>query len=152
MSPTDYRQPRCKHGWVDQGQCEQCRDIGDLFARAEKAESDLSAARKEIRRLDALLNTPELHDFAAAVTLEAAHQRQRWASDHDAGKAPEDWFWLLGYLGGKAVHAAKTGDRDKALHHTISSAAALANWHAALLGSDSSMRPGIDPAERGIAS
>lgn len=106
--------------------------------------------RAELERLRGLVNTPQLHDFSAAVVLEAAHQRERWGSNHDAGKAPEDWFWLLGYLGGKALAAAKAGDRDKALHHTISSAAALANWHAALLGEHTAMRPGIDPVARGI--
>jgi hypothetical protein len=34
---------------------------------------------------------------------------------------------------------------DKALHHTISTAAALANWHAALSGTSNTMRPGIAP-------
>lgn len=106
----------------------------------------------EIERLQALLNTPELHDFSRAVVLEAAHQRERWASDHDSGKQPEDWFWLLGYLGGKALSAAKAGNTDKALHHTISSAAALANWHAALLGAHKAMRPGIDPVARGLGA
>lgn len=39
---------------------------------------------------------------------------------------------------------------NKALHHTISTAAALLNWHAQLKGQpldpDASMRPGIDPS------
>lgn len=112
----------------------------------------LASRNAEIERLKGLLNTPELHDFASGVVLEAAHQRERWGSTHDAGKAPEDWFWLLGYLGGKALHAAKAGDIEKALHHTISTAAALANWHAALLGASSAMRPGIDPRERPMAA
>lgn len=106
---------------------------------------DLTAARAEVARLQALLNTPELHDFSRAVVLEAAHQRERWGADHDAGKEPEDWLWLLGWLAGKAVRAARAGDRDKALHHAISSAAVLANWHAAILGVDNRMRPGIQP-------
>lgn len=38
--------------------------------------------------------------------------------------------------------AERSGDTDKALHHTISSAASLANWHAAILGT-TNMRPGI---------
>ncbi|NBC16375.1 MAG: hypothetical protein GVY18_03560 [Bacteroidetes bacterium] len=80
-----------------------------------------------------LLNAPELHDFARAVVLEAAHQRQRWGADYDEVREPVDWFWLLGYLGGKALHAAVLGDHDKALHHTISTAAMLANWHAHLM-------------------
>lgn len=96
--------------------------------------------------LEKKLNTPELHDFSAAVTLEAAHQRERWGSEHDAGKEPADWFWLLGYLSGKALRAHMSGDLEKALHHTISSAAALANWHAAIEGK-TNMRPGIKPDE-----
>jgi len=102
-------------------------------------------AEREAERLSAMLNTPELHDFAKAVVLEAAHQRERWGSDHDAGKAPADWFWLVGYLAGKALAAHLAGNADKALHHTVSAAAALANWHAAIDGSHTQMRPGIAP-------
>ena len=57
-----------------------------------------------------------------------------------------DWFWLVGYLAQKAAFADIGGDREKALHHTISTAAALANWHAALLGADTSMQPGHGPS------
>ncbi|HEY4118376.1 MAG TPA: hypothetical protein VGM56_10990 [Byssovorax sp.] len=89
---------------------------------------------------------PELEDFASAVVAEAAHQRVRWGTPHDGGKAPADWFWLLGYLSGKALAAAIAGDRNKAAHHTISSAAALANWHAALRGASTEMRPGSERA------
>ena len=42
--------------------------------------------------------------------------------------------------------AAMRGNLEKAKHHTISTAAALGNWHAALTGADNRMRPGIDPA------
>lgn len=101
------------------------------------------ADRDELQRLRALVNTPELHDFARGVTLEAAHQRERWGNEHDAGKTAADWFWLVGYLAGKALHSQNGGDTDKALHHTISTAAALANWHGAILGAHN-MRPGID--------
>lgn len=89
-----------------------------------------------------IINSPETADFMAAVPLEAAHQRERWGADHDAGKSPYDWFWLIGYLSQKAADAAVRGDTDKALHHTISTAAALANWHASLAGLDSRMMPG----------
>jgi hypothetical protein len=99
----------------------------------------------ENTRLRAQLNTPELHDFAKAVVLEAAHQRERWPSEHDTGKEQEDWFWLLGWLAGKAVHAARMGESDKALHHVITTAAVCANWHAAIDGSNRTMRPGIEP-------
>jgi hypothetical protein len=106
-------------------------------------------AEQVIEELSAQLNTPELHAFTDGVISEAQHQRHKWGSGHDAGKQPEDWFWLLGYLGGKALASLKAGDTDKALHHTISSAAVLANWHAAILG-QTNMRPGIDPARHGI--
>lgn len=105
----------------------------------------LTAANAETERLKGLLNAPEVADFMVGVMREAAHQRERWGTDDDAGKTPMDWFWLLGYLAGKSVQAANLGDIDKALHHTISSAAALANWHAALSGTSTTMRPGISP-------
>lgn len=102
----------------------------------------IDALTLESDALTAKLNVPELHNFAAAVVAEAAHQRQRWGSDHDAGKTPADWLWLIGYLTGKCLHAVVDGRRDKALHHAITAAAALANWHAAILGT-TNMRPGL---------
>lgn len=95
----------------------------------------------------AIVNTPETRDFMAGVPIEATHQRERWGSDHDEGKGPFDWFWLIGYLAQKAAASAVAGDLDKAKHHTISTAAALANWHAALAGIDNSMRPGIEQTQ-----
>lgn len=92
-----------------------------------------------LRRQELLLNTPEIHDFTRAVQLEAAHQRARWGSEHDAGKKPEDWFWLIGYLAGKAL---REDGIEKRLHRIIATAAALANWHTAVLGK-TNMRPGI---------
>ncbi|HYD87130.1 MAG TPA: hypothetical protein VEA80_06635 [Vitreimonas sp.] len=112
---------------------EQVEELRDTLTRVTRERDDALAK----------LNAPELRDFSRAVVLEAAHQRARWGSAHDAGKTPADWFWLIGYLAGKALHAADAGNSEKALHHTISSAAALANWHAAILGADNSMRPGI---------
>jgi len=87
-------------------------------------------AKKELKRLHQLIHNPQLNNFSEAVVLEAVHQRERWGSEHDAGKNPEDWFWLVGYLAGKALHAQRSGNIEKALHHTISASAALANWHA----------------------
>lgn len=112
----------------------------------ERLTTDQSQAerlREALRR--EIVNSPETADFMAGVPLEAAHQRERWGADHDAGKSPFDWFWLIGFLGQKAAAAAVAGDTEKAMHHTISTAAALANWHAALSGADTSMRPGILP-------
>ncbi len=89
-------------------------------------------------------DSPHIAGFLESVKTEALHQRARYGADHDAGKAPPDWFWTLGYLAGKALVASAAGDTEKALHHTISSAALLLNWHAALSGVDNQMRPGVD--------
>ncbi len=77
-----------------------------------------------------LLNTPEVHDFAAAAVLEALHQRERWRTD-DEHKTNADWFRLIGYLAGKAFWNP-AGDHEKQLHRIITVAAAAANWHAAV--------------------
>lgn len=107
--------------------------------------ADYDALRAEVDRLQALINSPELDDFDKGVVLESAHQIERWGADHDKGKTPADWFWLVGYLAGKALHAAMTGNTEKVLHHTISTASALRNWHGATKGLNN-MRPGIDGA------
>lgn len=136
-----------------------CADQTATQARAALASAKAQQAvrvpltddeRAELGRLHALVNSPELHSFADGVVLEASHQRERWGSEHDAGKAPADWFWLVGYLAGKALHAQTGGNTEKALHHTISTAAALANWHASISEEHTGMRPGIDPAAHGI--
>lgn len=63
---------------------------------------------QEVALLHAQLNTPHTTDFLEAVRIEAAHQRERWGSEHDAGKTDADWFWLVGYLAGKALGASKS--------------------------------------------
>lgn len=91
-----------------------------------------------IQTLESLLNQPHTADFISAVEFEAGHQRLRWDASHDAAKQPADWFWLLGYLSGKALSGFVGGDNDKALHHIISSAAVLLNWHRQEAGKSSS--------------
>lgn len=86
--------------------------------------------RDEFLRLEEVLNTPELHDFAKAVELEAKHQRARWGDRHDAEKTPHDWAAVALALLGKAVQASWDGDREKLLHHIITTAAVCNNWHA----------------------
>jgi hypothetical protein len=108
----------------------------------EAEHAELIAAREERDRLKAMINSPELHRFLLAVRIEAIHQVERWGTAHDRAKRPADWFWLVGYLAGKALHAAIAADAEKALHHCISSAAALYNWHCAIKGLDVRMCPG----------
>lgn len=109
---------------------------------------DPVALLEEVRKLDARINSPITNDFLEGVRNEAAHQVGRWGSAHDRGKTPLDWFWLVGFLAQKATHSAQQGNVEKALHHTISTAATLLNWHAQIKGMpldpDNSMRPGTD--------
>lgn len=105
-------------------------------------EGKLALAEARERALRAMINKPELVDFLRGVRLEAIHQVERWSADHDRAKRPADWFWLVGYLAGKALHAAIASDRDKARHHCVSTAAALYNWHCAIQGFDVRMCPG----------
>ncbi len=101
-------------------------------------------ALARVAELEALINSPEINDWLKGVPLEAAHQVERYGVAHDAGKTPFDWFWLIGYLAQKAAASAVAGDVDKARHHTISTAAALLNWHRNLSGTSTAMRPGIE--------
>lgn len=109
---------------------------------ANKAEVPSIALRSEIDRLNAIINSPQKEDFIRAVSTEAEHQRQRWGVKHDGGKSPSDWFWLIGYLAGKALHAHASDNLAKAEHHIITTAAACANWHKAMFGK-TDMRPGL---------
>ena len=95
-------------------------------------DEQIRALQAEVARLTLILNTPLYKDFMEAVPREGAHQVHRHGTSHDRQKEPQDWFWLVGYLAGKALRAHIDGNKEKALHHTISSAAALMNWHSAI--------------------
>lgn len=114
-------------------------------ARRERddARSKLAAAEQDGRRYRELA-TPEIHDFMLAVEREAAHQRDRWETEHDSGKSPEDWLWLVAYLSVKATQANRYGDQKKYLHHIVTCAAACCNWHANATGANKMMRPGVE--------
>lgn len=92
------------------------------------------AAEAEVARLRTILDTPLLVPFAEAAVHEARHQVYRWGEEHDARKTAWDWFWTLGYLGGKAAQAVLANDLEKAKHHTVTAAALLANWHRQICG------------------
>lgn len=134
----DFAMVRCGDGLID---CDSQVDADFIGIAANPA--IVLALIAEIERLNAIINAPQSGDFLRAVSTEAEHQRQRWGTEHDAGKSPPDWFWLVGYLSGKALNAHILGNHDKAEHHMITTAAALYNWQRNLLG-DTSMRPGID--------
>jgi len=110
--------------------------------KADRRHISLSMAEyKIISEAFNRINTPEIDDFMEAVQNEAKHQRLRWGVDHDAGKTNSDWFWLIGYVAGKALNPK---NYEKQLHHIITTAAVCLNWHSAKLGLNSEMRPGID--------
>lgn len=113
-------------------------------SRPEEVDIDWKARALEA---ESKLNAPELHNFRDAVVLEAAHQRERWGNEHDAGKTDEDWLWLVAYLSTKAAQANRYGDREKRLHHIITCGAACANWHAFATGEHTGMRAGVDPVK-----
>lgn len=131
-----------------QAACDAQRTAALVLAdRLEQAEDNALQFKADRDAALARLNTPEVKDFAAAVVLEAQHQRARWSTEHDAGKTDADWFWLIGYLAGKALHNPpnEMPPNDARLHRIITVAAAAANWHAATSGSSNAMRPGIEP-------
>lgn len=113
------------------------------FIHAKISVAEVDELRDEIARLKARIDTPMTSDWFEGVRLEAAHQIGRWGAAHDVGKAPLDWFWLIGYLAQKAAASAMAGDTEKAMHHTISTSAALLNWHRHITGESTEMRPGI---------
>lgn len=126
-----------------------CGVDGRMLDREQRRDRRIRELETEIARLNALINTPEVNDFLQGVRLEAAHQVERWGAPHDRSKFAEHWYWLIGYLAGKALRSAIGGDRDKAKHHCVSTAAALLNWHAAIIrdesgagiGEDADLRP-----------
>lgn len=108
----------------------------------EQEHEQLLAAVAERDRLMKLLNTPETLRFLEGTRLEVAHQVERWGTVHDRAKEPADWFWLVGYLAGKALRAHQDGNTEKAQHHCISTAAVLANWHTHIALGTGEMTPG----------
>ena len=75
-----------------------------------------------------------------AAMVRMAETMGRWLEWHEM-------YGPFGYLAQKAVTAEVAGDTDKAKHHTISTAAALLNWHRQINGKTDGMRPGIIPPE-----
>lgn len=107
--------------------------LREIDYKSPSTSSAIAILRAELERLDGLINSPETQTFLEGVKLEAAHQAERWSRD-DVQKQPADWFWTLGYLGGKALNAHLRGDMPKALHHTVTTAALCAQWHTHLIG------------------
>jgi hypothetical protein len=106
---------------------------------------------QEVYRLSGLINQPSIEDFLESVRIEAAHQIEH-RDIEDRNKTPFDWFWTCGYLCQKAATAATHGDLDKALHHTISTAALMANWHRIIKAERDELRDEILRAKGKVKS
>lgn len=141
-----------------------------MICMSQAEHEAFKAAVVERDRLLAIVNTPELIDFPKAVMLEAQHQEHRWGTSDREGKTPAAWFWLLSHLATRALEHHKEAERleamaeasdpacdftpsiahhrEKAAHHTITAAAVLNHWHAAVIGKHTAMRPAsAAPAE-----
>ena len=118
--------------------------------RSENAElrRQLEECRQNLAEAMKLWDGPETEDFLEAVRKEAAFQVAKWGVSHDRAKQPEDFVFLVGYLGGKASQSQKDGNLEKAKHHTISSAAVLFNWHQRLCAGQGQFQPGSDDAAK----
>lgn len=109
---------------MDTNTCERCAFLDDQAEALAAERTRREAAEAERDAVVAEVDSAPVLGFFRAVRLEAAHQRRRWSEAHDAEKTPADWLWTIGALVAKAVHQP-----EKRLHHIITSAAALANWH-----------------------
>jgi hypothetical protein len=91
--------------------------------QARQAEAEVAQLREALEA--SRIEHPETGDFLRGALTEAAYQRQR--RPDDAEKSDADWFWVAGFILGKAVHAGP--DDPHALHHLEAAAGLLANWH-----------------------
>ena len=101
----------------DEKKLELATKMCDSYAAENQRLSD------EIERLKAIIHTPHTDEFMSAVSIEAEFQQQKWDSSHDGGKDVPDWFWLLGYLAGKAVRSPSPCARSPSgscWHHVCS--------------------------------
>ena len=109
--------------------CQVCdkevHSVYTCFASGHKSCVNLNSLRTENKNLKyrlAKIDTPMIENFIDSVKNEMEHQKLRWNDDH---KSSNDWFWLVGYLAGKALSAPNI---EKKKHHIITTCAALGNW------------------------
>jgi hypothetical protein len=114
-------------------------------AQSRDLHAMITMLREENERLRSIVDMPDPIDFVHATEAEARHQRMRWVGD--GGKTDADWFWLIGYLAGKALHNPGD-DEEKRLHRITTVASAACNWHAARMGVHTGMRAGITEPDK----
>lgn len=129
---------------------EAYKKIEELEELNQRYVEQFEPMREEITRLRIAINTPETEDFLKGMPLEAAHQIERWGSDHDRNKSTFDWVFLIGHLTTRAAGYYDISEMDekflkKAKHHCITAAAALLNWHRYMSDEQKNFLPGINP-------
>lgn len=108
----------------------QRNKITDMKIMREASNSREDKLVYELHELYASMNSPVTENFIQGMQVEIEHQRKRWKQT-DPQKTDADWFWLIGYLAGKAL-LNPGGDLDKKKHRVITVAAAAANWFSSL--------------------
>ena len=63
MQPSEYRQERCPHGWVDVKQCEPCATA----AERDRLLTEIDALKKDAARLDWLRDKIFTHKWNGVV-------------------------------------------------------------------------------------
>lgn len=103
-------------------------------------------AIEDAPRLREIIHRPESDDFLKGVSIEAEFQRQKHGVDNlmQPTRDWHQWFWVSGYLLGKALSACLRGDREKAKHHLVTTAALLANWHNVFTGKPNATVTNVD--------
>src|ERR1700731_2597319 len=87
------------YGWFEKGGCS--------FWSESNAPDELACIAVKLSKkfVEEAVNKPEVNNFMRGVVLEAQQQRERWGDAHDRDKSAENWYWLIGYLAGKALRA-----------------------------------------------
>ena len=84
---------------------------------------------EKLKKLEDLINSPELEDFLEGVKLESTHQTLKWGNNNEKMKYPHDFSNVLTYLHGKLIKAVFDNDLEKYKHHLITISAVCYNAH-----------------------
>lgn len=109
-------------------------DLGKVEKQVMKAMDDYldgetTELKKQIEKLNLLINNPELNNFIEAIKIESAHQTERWGREHEENSPPHHYVLVANKLLGKIATSIFDSDSDKFKHHCITLASMLHNCH-----------------------
>lgn len=104
--------------------------IAGATSEAKHSEGRIKELEGERKRLYELINNPEIQDFIKGMTLEAAHQTERWGLEHENSQPPHHFVLVVTKIAGKMCGDVWDYDVEKFKHHCIALAAVMANVHA----------------------